>query len=147
LKKIIVFTLVAALASLLIFIFIPQDSVRGIKFNGTLYANQTAWENFQYRRLISNVVDDDPGALAKLVDAPCGGGAGCYDHGAALVQILMKIGDKKFSEASRTLDNTAKAHLGFLMATGFEYGFPTSMDAERVKATYPLTVESISPRP
>jgi hypothetical protein len=34
----------------------------------------------------------------------------------------MKIGDKKFSEASRTLDNTAKAHLGFLMATGLEYG-------------------------
>ena len=147
-KKLITLTLVViAMAGLLVFILIPQDSVRGIKFDGTLYANQTFWENFQYRRLIRNFLDGDRNSLAKLVDAECGGGAGCYDHGAALVQILMRIGDYRFSEATRALDNTAKSHLGFLMATGFEYGFPTSKDAESIKLTYPLTAEALSSRP
>lgn len=98
-------------------------------------------EQYQYHRNIKALIaNKDSRALQKLISADCGGGAGCYDHGKTLVQILIKIGDKEFSKLIYMLSKKDKEHLYSLFAVGHEYGgFTQYPDWEGFKDRYLLT--------
>ncbi len=142
-RKAAVGVLLVAFASALIFFIVPRDSVAGIALGGTLYTGQSPFENFQFRRLVQASLDGDADALAKLVELPNGDGAGAYDHGAVLMHILMRVGDGKFSRMAAGMDTWKKLRLDSLLAAGFEYGLPKSVDIGEAKLTYPLTFAAI----
>jgi|GEM_PF-2439048 len=142
-RKAAVGVLLVAFASALIFFIAPRDSVAGIALGGTLYTGQSPFENFQFRRLVQASLDGDADALAKLVELPNGGGAGVYDHGAVLMHILMRVGDGKISRMAAGMDMRTKAQLDGLLAAGFEYGSPKSVNIAEARLMYPMTFDVI----
>ncbi len=144
LKWVVTFAAAAVSAIVLAFCFVPRDSAQGIELGRTLYLAQSPLENFHYRRLVRNAVGGDANAMAKLVAFGCGGGAGCYDHGAVLAHMLIKVGDSHFSRMAGTLDMNEKRALDSLLAAGFEYGFPVSFEYSSTRLKFPLTVEALS---
>lgn len=142
-RRVAVGILLVALTGALIFFIAPRDSVAGIALGRTLDIGQSPYENFQFRRLVRASLDGDADALAKLVDLPDGGGAGSYDHGAVLVHILMRVGDGRFSRMAAGMDMRTKVQLDGLLAAGFEYGLPKSVNIGEARLMYPLTLDAI----
>ena len=123
-------------------VFQPVDGVDIFDF---ALSTQNPVERYQYHRNLKVLIKGhDKEALSYLINADCGGGAGCYDHGKTLVQALVKIGDKNFSDVARNLTVRDKAHLDFLLNAGYEYGgFVKEPDLDVLYQTYPLTFSTI----
>lgn len=122
---------------LLGFFITPRDSALGIPLGGTLYAGQSVFDNFQYRLMMKKTLHGDADALESLVKFDCGGGAGCYDHGEVLFQLLRQIGDVKFASMAKKLRGETKFELLSLLRAGFEYGAPIRSSNDEVK--FPMT--------
>lgn len=136
-RKRFMFPILIFVVGLLGFFIAPRDTAQGIELGGTLYAGQSVFDNLQYRLLMKNTLHGDAGALESLVKFNCGGGAGCYDHGEVLVQLLRQIGDAKFSSMAKKLRTETKGELRSLLAAGFEYG-STFRPTER-EVRFPMT--------
>jgi len=125
------------IVGLLAFFTVPRDTSLGIKLGGTHYAWQSTVGNFHYRLLMARTLHGDSSALESLVNFDCGGGAGCYDHGEVLVQLLNKVGDAKFSLMVKELRTESKYVLHSLLAAGFEYGSTVQVSDSEVR--FPMT--------
>lgn len=99
-----------------------QDEVDGIVIGRTLSVHQTYSENKTLRRLIQRSLDKDEKALSELSSLWCGGGAGCYDLGFIVTQLIYKLGEKDFISLAEKLDRNAALSLEDLIAVGLEYG-------------------------
>jgi hypothetical protein len=137
LLKRFLFVIPTLLAGLLVYSAVPRDAAHGIQLGGTLYAWQSFLDNFQYRRWMTATLHGDASSLESLVTIDCGGGDGCYDHGAVLVQLLAQVGDEKFSSMAGALKKETRYALRELLAAGFEYG--SSVPVTDSKVRYPLT--------
>jgi hypothetical protein len=127
----------ALVVGLLVFVAAPRDTALAIKLGGTLFAGQSVFDNFQYRLLMRSTLHGDASALESLVKFDCGGGAGCYDHGEVLVQLLSQVGDAKFSLMVKELRTETKYLLHSLFAAGFEYG--SSVQTSDSEVRFPMT--------
>ena len=127
----------ALVVGLLAFVTVPRDTSLGIKLGGTLYAWQATFDNFHYRLLMTRTLRGDSSALESLVNFDCGGGAGCYDHGEVLVQLLSQVGDAEFSLMVNELRTESKYVLHSLLAAGFEYG--STVRASDSEVRFPMT--------
>jgi len=135
---------------LLVFSFIVISShlyyvlrpIDGIDVHEMAISLQSFVEQYKYHRSIQLLITDlDPDALKYLINADCGGGSGCYDHGKTLVQVLIKIGDSSFSGMIPKLRKEESEHLLNLLSVGYEYGgFPEWIDLER----FPLTFRALN---
>jgi hypothetical protein len=141
-RKRFLFPILILIVGLLGFFIAPRDTAQGIELGGTLYAGQSVFDNLQYRLLMKHTLHGDTGALESLVKFDCGGGAGCYDHGEVLVQLLRQIGDAKFSTMAKKLRKETKDELCSLLAAGFEYG-STIQPAER-EVRFPMTTKVLA---
>ena len=72
--------------------------------------------------LIKQSVKKDEKSLAKLINFWCGGGAGCYDLGFVITQIISKIGEEEFVIMTNKLSTYNKTILVVLIRAGLEYG-------------------------
>lgn len=118
-----------------------SDSALGIDIDGsTLEAGLGPLENLEYRFLIREASSGDSKAITNLVAVHCGGGAGCYDHGAVLVHVMQSSGDRIFSNAVSTLDLSGKNDLHSLLTAGIEYGPNGSRNLD-MKANFPMTAD------
>lgn len=99
-----------------------QNQVEGISIDHTLYVHQSLEENQELRQLIRQTLNKDEKALAKLNDFWCGGGAGCYDLGFIVTQIIYRLGEKDFTEMVVKLGNNETNGLVSLIRAGLEYG-------------------------
>lgn len=124
---------------------VPRDTVQEIQLGGTLYAGQSVFENYRYRLLMKNALDGDASALESLVMFDCGGGAGCYDHGEVLVQLLSKAGDAKFSSMVRMFSTETRYQLRSLLDVGFEYGSYVQTSDSEVR--FPITTKMLAALP
>jgi hypothetical protein len=134
LAAIVVVILFAGLAEM----FVPSNTVQGIVLDDTFYTGQSISNNFRYRYLVKSSLSGDENSFAELINFWCGGGAGCYDHGHVLIQILIKIGDEKFSIMIKKLNNVDKSYLISLLQAGQEYGL--KKDVHFLKINYPNTM-------
>lgn len=91
---------------------------------------------------MKNTLHGDTGGLASLVKFDCGGGAGCYDHGEVLVQLLRQIGDAKFSSKAKKLRTETKDEQRSLFAAGFEDGLTIQPSEREVK--FPMTTKVLA---
>jgi hypothetical protein len=117
-----------------------RNEVDGILIEHTLYIHQSFSDNKELRQLIRKTLNKDEKALAKLNDFWCGGGAGCYDLGFIITQIIYKIGEKDFMAMVDKLDNKEIHGIDSLIMAGLEYGDNNKdgkMDNKRLENEFP----------
>lgn len=117
-----------------------RNEVDGILIEHTLYIHQSFSDNKELRQLIRKTLNKDEKALAKLNDFWCGGGAGCYDLGFIVTQIIYKLGEKDFMTMVDKLDNKEVRGLEGLIMAGLEYGdndLDGKMDNKKFENEFP----------
>ncbi len=123
-----------------------QNEVDGIFIDHTLYENQSITDNRELRQLIRQTLNKDEKSLAKLIDFWCGGGAGCYDLGFIVTQIIYRLGEKDFMTMVAKLDNNETNGLEGLIMAGLEYGDNDKdgkMDDKRIETEFPKLLKQI----
>ena len=117
-----------------------QNEVSGINIGSTLYENQTLAENRELRKLILQTLNKDQSALVKLNNFSCGGGAGCYDLGFILTQIVYQLGENDFNTMLKQMDVKEMAGLKSLIMVGLEYGDNNQdgkIDNKKIETEFP----------
>ena len=117
-----------------------QNQVDGIIIDHTLYENQSFSDNRELRQLIHQTLNKDEKALAKLSKFWCGGGAGCYDLGFIVTQIIYRIGEKEFASMVEKLNREETNSIEGLIMAGLEYGDNDKdgkMDDKRIENEFP----------
>lgn len=137
LNKLLVVTFIAGLT----LTSCKRNEVDGILIEHTLYVHQSFSDNKELRQLIRNTLNKNEKALSKLIDFWCGGGAGCYDLGFIVTQIIYKLGEKDFMTMVDNLDNKEIPGLEGLIMVGLEYGDNDKdgkMDNNRIENEFPI---------
>ena len=117
-----------------------------IKIAETLYVHQDYETNKELRNLIQEALDQNEKSLPKLTNFPCGGGAGCYDLGFILTQIIYQIGEKEFNQMVLRLDRNETKGIRSLIIAGLEYGDHDNdgkMDNRRIENEFPILNETL----
>ena len=99
-----------------------KTEVEGIKIGHNLYDTRGYSTNKELVNLIKQSLKKDEKSLAKLINFWCGGGAGCYDLGIVITQIISKIGEDEFVIMTNKLSTDDKEMLVALIRAGLEYG-------------------------
>ena len=117
---------------LLIFMFLSckENEVAGIQIGQDLYIGQSLNENKNLVKLITKTLNKDSNALSELIEFWCGGGAGCYDKGIVISEIVYKMEESEFMKLASKLDFKQKNHLKGLLQVGLEYGYEPSRKIE-----------------
>jgi len=132
-----------------ILISCKQNEVDGIFIDHTIYENQTLKKNQELRQLIRQTLNKDTKALAKLNDFWCGDGAGCYDLGFIITQIIYRIGENDFIKMATKLDSKQISRLESLIMAGLEYGDNDNdgkMDNLRIETEFPELLKLLEPK-
>ena len=121
-----------------------QNEVEGILIDQTLCVNQTLSKNKELRQLIKQTLNKDEKALAKLNAFWCGGGAGCYDLGFVITQIIYRQGEQEFMTMVDKLNYKEIRGLESLIMAGLEYGDNDKdgkMDNKKIENEFPKLFE------
>ena len=118
-----------------------ERETNGIVIGETLYVHQDYETNKELRNLIQEALNHNEKAIPKLSNFPCGGGAGCYDLGFILTQIIYQIGEEKFNQMVLQLDTNEVNGLRSLIRAGLEYGDNDKdgkMDDKRIEKEFQI---------
>lgn len=99
-----------------------EKIIDGIEIGQDLYIGQSLEQNKKLSELITQTLNRDSNALSELTEFWCGGGAGCYDLGFVITQLVYRIGEDDFIKMSEKLTTKQKGILRALLLVGFEYG-------------------------
>lgn len=123
-----------------------ERETNGIVIAETLYIHQDYETNKELRNLIQEALNQNEKAIPKLTNFPCGGGAGCYDLGYVLTQIIYQIGEVGFNQMVLRLDTNEIKGLESLIRVGLEYGDNDKdgkMDDKRIEKEFPTLNETL----
>lgn len=123
-----------------------QRKTNGIEITETLYVHQDYETNKELRKLIQETLNQNEKAIPKLINFPCGDGAGCYDLGFVLTQIIYRIGENEFNEMVLRLDIEEIKGLRSLIKAGLEYGDHNNdgkTDNKRIEKEFPILNETL----
>ena len=121
--------------------------VKGIFIDHTLYENLSITEQIELKNLVRETLAKKEQALSKLINFWCGGGAGCYDLGFIITQIIYRIGESEFIKMTSKLTIAEIEELQFLIAAGLEYGDNDKdgeMDDKRFDTEFPSLYKKLS---
>lgn len=108
---------------LLFFLFsCKKENVEGIVIGTTLLENQTYAENKKLDSIIRLTLKGDHNYLRRLNHFPCGSGAGCYDKGYIITQIIYRLKELQFNKMVDKLDKKELYGMEGLIRVGLEYG-------------------------
>lgn len=107
---------------LLFFISCKKENIESIKIGNTFLENQSFEENKKLDTIIKSTLEGDYNSLRRLNHFPCGEGAGCYDKGFIITQIIYKIGEKNFIKMIENLDKKEIYGIEGYIEVGLEYG-------------------------
>jgi hypothetical protein len=96
--------------------------INGIVMGETFIENQTYKENKRLDTIIQKTLKGDYNSLRRLNHFPCGEGAGCYDKGYIITQIIYKLGEDNFSKMVNILDQKELYGMEGYIDVGLEYG-------------------------
>lgn len=100
-----------------------KSEVDGIEIGQDLYIGQSVEQNKKLTELITQTLNKDSKALSELTEFWCGGGAGCYDLGTVLSDIVYKMNEAEFIKLASKLETEKKNSLKGLLSAGLEYGY------------------------
>lgn len=132
---------------LLLLVACSSREVKGIRIGDTLYQQQNGQENRQLCTLIERNLEGDPDALRELSEFDCGDGAGCYDLGQVITQIIYRRGEKDFAETVQQAGPENLPRLKSLVRAGLEYGDQDGdgkADERSIEETFPLLNEMLA---
>jgi hypothetical protein len=115
---------------------IQSHKIQEIEIGNTLAQNITSSELSELKTYISKVLSLESGSLVKLADFDCGGGAGCYDLGDVIVQLLDSIGEKNIINLLNGENQEVYEKVLGLLSVGLEYG-SVSHQSNEVEDVYP----------
>ena len=136
-------SIIKILASLVIVFILnscKQSEVEGIIIGHTLSENQSLEDNQKLQKLIRKTLRGDAESLVTLLHFECGGGAGCYDLGSIVTQIIYKRGENNFIEITNKLDAKSFITLESLVSVGLEYGdnnIDGKMEYKKIETEFP----------
>lgn len=111
------------LISLLLFLIsCKKENIEGVEIGKTLLENQNFAENKKLDTIIRTILKGDFNSLRRLNHFPCGEGAGCYDKGFIITQIIYKIGENNFNKMVDNLDRKELYGIEDFIKAGLEYG-------------------------
>jgi hypothetical protein len=99
-----------------------KDEVKGIEIWDTLNSNLSYFENRKLESLIERAFKKDSDAFSELSKFDCGGGAGCYDLGFVITQIVYRIGENEFLRITKNISTEEKLQLKSLIRAGLDQG-------------------------
>jgi hypothetical protein len=85
-------------------------------------------------------------SLRRLNHFSCNEGAGCYDKGYIITQIIYKIGEKEFNKMVDKLDKKELYEMEDYIRVGLEYGdnnYDGEIDNKNPKTEFPLLMEKL----
>lgn len=128
---------------ILIFTFLSckEKIVDGIEIGQDLYIGQSLEQNKTLSKLISKTLQKESKALSELIRFPCGGGAGCYDLGFVITQLVYRIGENDFIEMTKKIPEKEKRSLEGFLTVGFEYGNFTD---KNIETEFPILSELLN---
>ncbi len=113
----------------------------------TLLENQSFAENKKLDTIIRKTLKGDYNSLRRLNHFPCGDGAGCYDKGFIITQIIYKIGENNFNKMVDNLDRKELYGIEDYIKTGLEYGDNNKdgkMDNKIAEKEFPILMKKLS---
>jgi len=140
------FNILTTILILTIFSSCKKDSTQSIQIGYDLYVHQDYSENKELIKLIERTLKQDSQALSELISFPCGGGAGCYDLGYVITQIIYKTGEDNFLKLVERIDKKKYPELLGMIRVGLEYGDQdnnSKVDNRRIEKEFPEINELI----
>jgi len=104
-------------------------------------AHQELKENHELVSGIKKVLNKNEGGLSQIILIDCGGGAGCYDLGFVITQLIYKVGEEDFVNMMNQVDRENTKRIDGLIRVGLEYGDNDKdgiMDNKRIIEEFPL---------
>ena len=132
---------------LFIFISCKKDNIEDIEIGVTLLENQNFAENKELDTIIRTTLKGDYNSLRRLNHFPCGDGAGCYDKGFIITQIIYKIGENNFNKMVDNLDRKELYGIENYIKVGLEYGDNNKdgkMDNKIAEKEFPILMKKLS---
>ncbi len=114
--------------------------VKGIEISFDLIAYRSDSERERLVKLVEESLEKNQVSLIELIDYDCGGGAGCYDLGSVMVQIIYRIGEKNAVKIFSDMTSVKANRLSFLIRAGLEYGdnnYDGKMDNKLIESEFP----------
>ena len=131
---------------ILIFISCKKENIDGILIGKTLLENQSLTENKKLDSIIKLTLKGDFNSLRRLNHFSCNEGAGCYDKGYIITQIIYKIGEKEFMQMVAKLDKKELYEIEDYIKVGLEYGdnnYDGKIDNKKPKTEFPLLMKQL----
>lgn len=120
-----------------------KNNINGIIISDTLLSNQSFQENKNLNKIINQCLNKEFNGFKKLLEYNCGDGAGCYDLGYILTQIIFRIGEDDYIKVISKLSKKEQINLNSFIKVGLEYGdnnYDEKMDNLRINDTFPKIV-------
>ena len=133
-NTVIIFTVTLTLISC------KQNEVDGIIIGNILCENQSFSNNRELRKLIRQTLNKNEKSLSILNNFWCGGGAGCYDLGFIVTQIIYRLGEQEFINMVSKLNREEFISFKSLIEVGLEYGDNDrdgKMDKKKIENEFP----------
>ena len=124
-----------------------HTDVDGIFVDHTIYENLSIPKRLELKKLIRQTLKKNENALTTLNKFWCGGGAGCYDLGFIVTQIIYRIGEDEFLKIVMKLDREKLLGLEGLIAVGLEYGDNNKdgkIDNKKIETEFPKLYKVLS---
>lgn len=124
-----------------------KSNIEGIEIGTTLLQNQTLIENKKLDTIIKSTLQGNYNSLRRLNHFPCGEGAGCYEKGFIITQIIYKIGEANFIKMVDKLDKKDLYGIEGLIKAGLEYGDNNGdgkIDKSKPENEFPTLMKKIS---
>lgn len=131
---------------ILIFISCKKENIEGILIGKTLLENQSLSENKKLDSIIKLTLKGDFNSLRRLNHFSCNEGAGCYDKGYIITQIIYKIGEKDFNKMVAKLDKKELYGIEDYIEVGLKYGdnnYDGKIDNKKPKIEFPLLMKQL----
>jgi hypothetical protein len=117
-----------------------KKEIEGIIIGNTLLENQTVEENKKLDTIILKTLNGDYNSLRRLNNFQCEDGAGCYDKGYIITQVIYKIGESKFIKMVEKLDEKELYGIEYYIMAGLEYGdndYDDKIDNKKIEKEFP----------
>jgi hypothetical protein len=117
-----------------------KKEIEGIIIGNTLFENQTIEENKKLDTIILKTLNGDYNFLRRLNHFQCGDGAGCYDKGYIITQVIYKLGETEFIKMVEKLDEKELYGIENYIVVGLEYGdndYDGEIDNKKIEIEFP----------
>ena len=97
-------------------------------------------ENKKLDTIILKTLNGDYNSLRRLNHFQCGDGAGCYDKGYIITQVIYKLGEAKFIKMVEKLDEKELYGIENYIMVGLEYGdndYDGEIDNKKIEIEFP----------